>query len=60
MAAEWPDVSFCDMTAHINESMDNVKRKRLNNVRYTKLCRLFVSSLWYCVVMKTAFSESDC
>jgi hypothetical protein len=34
-APAYPDVSFCDMTAHINDSIDNVKMKRLKRVRKT-------------------------
>jgi hypothetical protein len=33
LAAEYPDESFCDMTAHINDSIDSVKMKRLKSVR---------------------------
>jgi hypothetical protein len=35
LAAEYPEVSFCDMTAHINESIDSVKMKRLARVSQT-------------------------
>lgn len=33
LAAELPDESRCDITAHTIESMDSVKRKRLKSVR---------------------------